>query len=103
MMRRLLWIVVCLFAVLGGAATLELAGFQSVLGARSHAVPAGFVASILDAMGMEIPTRGLILGHAHGPPFLQPMGIVLVYGVPIVTLAALLLRPRHPKNQIASR
>jgi|SRR5690349_24946308 len=97
-MRKLLWTFISVLALLGAAASLELAGLQSTLGVFSHAVPAGLLVSLLDAAGVEIPRRGLILGHAHGPPFLRPLGIALVYGLPVAVLAFILFRRRDAKQ-----
>lgn len=102
MMRTLLWSFACVFALLGVAASLELSGLQSPLGALSHTIPAGLIASVADSMGMEIPRRGLVLGHAHGPPFLRPLGIAIVYGLPVAALSVILLRTRHSKRKTVS-
>lgn len=102
MMRTLAWSFACVFALLGVAASLELAGLQSALGALAHTIPAGLIASAADSMGMEIPPRGLVLGHAHGPSFLRPLGIVIVYGLPVAVLAVILFRTRHTKRETVS-
>jgi hypothetical protein len=94
-MRKLLWVFACVFTLLGAAATLELAGLQSTAGVFSHTVPADLLVALLDVIGMEIPRHGLIVGHAHGPPFLQPLGVLLIYGIPVAALAFALVRTRQ--------
>jgi hypothetical protein len=94
MMRTLGWSFTCALALLGLAASLELAGLQSALGALSHTTPGGLIASAADSIGMGIPSHGLVLGQAHGPPFLRPLGIVIVYGLPVALLAVILIRAR---------
>lgn len=92
MMRKFLGALACAFALLGIAASLELAGLQSALGVLSHTIPAGLIASV------GVP-RGLVLSDAHGPPFLRPLGVAIVYGVPVALLAVIHYRTRPTRRR----
>lgn len=73
-------------------AFLALANIDTSVGLWAHLVPAGAIYSVLNGLGLQISPHGAFLRSAHGPPFLGPIGIVLVYVVPAVIFGAIAAR-----------
>ena len=74
--------------LLAVSAMLVLAEVNITVGLWAHFVPAAAIDSLMDYLGLEVSSHGAIVRSAHGPPFLAPFGIALVYVLPATMLGA---------------
>jgi len=68
-------------------AVLASMGIVTTFGMWVHFAPAALIYSAGDAMGVRISSHGPIVGSAHGPPFLEPVGVFLLYVLPTLAFA----------------
>jgi len=91
-MKRLWLVLVIIWGMLALAAVLASSGVTTTVGIWAHIVPAGLIYSAVDALGLQVSAHGAFVRSAHGPPFLGPVGFMLVYVLPLAILLCLLLR-----------
>ncbi len=92
-----LTILAIAWAVLTIAAVLASIGTVTQLGMWAHFIPASAIYSIADALGMRLDPHGAFIRTAHGPPFLGPMGIVVCYVIPTISVAFLAVAASRKK------
>lgn len=61
--------------------------------------PAWIIYVAADSLGLTIDGYGPFIGYAHSPPFLLPLGLVVVYGAPSLALLLLAWRLRRASER----
>jgi hypothetical protein len=91
-MRALFTLCAALFTILAAVAFMALQDFGGDLGIWLHVIPASILHAGAESLGLYISSHGAIIRSAHGPPFLSPLGILLIYAVPAAFFGMLAVR-----------
>ena len=94
-MKRIIFVALAaVSAILALLAVMAALGFVSKGVLWVHSWPAAAIYSAASEMGFYLSPHGVLIRSAHGPPFLGPLGIAIVYGVPAFVFAFLAFRHR---------
>jgi hypothetical protein len=96
-MRAIRGIFAVLLILLAVIAMLAPYGFGGEFGLSLHFIPASTLMDLADSLHLYLSPDGSIVRSAHGPPFLSPLGVLLVYAFPGAILGALAMRGRRIK------
>jgi hypothetical protein len=89
-----------LWLLAGGAALAALHGWDSTAAQFALILPAIPLALLAEATG-DSPRSGWLWDSAHGPPFLNLAGVLLVYFLPGLLVLAWLLKRRADSRRRA--